>query len=225
VAGNASALGYLLLLENADCLADDPAVRVKDLTGFGIRLVGLTHMGTNRLADGNAVAHPRGITTQGRTVIRALERAGCAIDTAHLHPRCLDGLFDLFEGPLLNSHTGVRSIRDIPRNLSLQHARGIAARGGVIGITVNPEMLVETPWGRAEDAFRHLDALVQAVGSECVGLGTDFCGFDAPLSGLEDISKVGVLAELMTNHGYPMDAVEGILGGNWLRFYGEILPQ
>lgn len=213
----------LLLLENGDALTGDPDL-VSELVKGGIRIVGLTHAGKNRLADGNAVRVSAGLTAQGREVLKVLEHRGVAIDAAHLHPVCFGQLLDLFRGPILSSHTGVRTLCDLPRNLDLDQAAEIARRGGILGITCNPEML--RPDGRADlkDVFNHIDVLVQRFGPDGVGIGSDFCGFDRAAEGLEDIARLPALAALMAGHGYGQEAIAKIMGRNWHRFYRTLYP-
>lgn len=215
-------MGTLFLLENADLLAD-PAMGPRTLRDEGVRLVGLTHMGRNRLADGNAVAHPQGLTDTGRRVVREIAEAGLLLDVAHLHPRCFEELLDLFPGPLVSTHTGVRACLDTPRNLSLAQVREIVVRKGVVGIAFSPEMLTGGPSARIEDVCRHIDTLVQTFGPKAVGIGSDFWGYRGETLGLEDIAALPALGEALLHLGYPGEAVEGILGGNWAEVFRDIL--
>jgi membrane dipeptidase len=214
-------VGTFFLLENADALAGDLSF-IEEMVQAGVRIVGLTHKGRNRIGDGDGVLAPGGFSPQGMEVIRALEDRGLLIDVAHLHPKCFWKLLDMFDGPIVSSHTGVRAACDIQRNIDMQQAKEIIWRGGLVGVTFNPEML--TPWGRAnlEDVFIHIDILVQKFGPEGVGLGSDFCGFDKPAEGLEDVTKIPKLVEMMLEHGYEDEAAEKILGRNWLRLYENL---
>jgi membrane dipeptidase len=104
----------------------------------------------------------------------------------------------------------------------MQQAEEIIGRGGLVGVTFNPEML--TTGGRAnlEHVFIHIDVLVQRFGPEGVGMGSDFCGFEQVAEGLEDVTKIPRLAEMMLEHGYGEGSVEKILGRNWLRLYENL---
>lgn len=215
-------LGTLLLLENADALAGNPLF-VDELMEAGLRVVGLTHMGPNRLGDGNAVHYSDGLTDEGREVVRVLTEQGLLIDVAHLHPGCFWQLLDLCEGPIISSHTGIRNLCDIQRNLDLEQAGEIFARDGMVGITFNPEMLSLEGRARVEDIFVHMDMLVQKFGPDHVGIGSDFCGFEGAAEEMEDITKVPNLTRLMLAHGYGQEAVGKIMGLNWLRLYESIL--
>jgi len=214
--------GTLFLLENGDALA----VNIPYIAGLkaeGIGIVGLTHAGKNRLADGNVVRYPDGLTMEGKEVIGSLNENGLIIDVAHLHPKCFWQLLDLAEGPLISSHTGIRELFDTPRNISLEQVKELFIRGGVVGITFNPEML--SPGGEAclEDVFAHLDTIVQKFGPKGVGIGSDYCGFDLVTEGLEDITGITALIDVMLNHGYSREDVKDIMGRNWLRIYEAYL--
>ena len=214
-------VGALFLLENADALAGNISC-IDRLTDSGVSIVGLTHVGKNRLADGNMVTHSEGITDEGREIIRALTDNGLLIDVAHLHSQCFWQLLKLTEAPIVSSHTGIRDVCNIPRNIDLDQAKEIFGRGGLVGITFNPEMLSLEGTANLDNIFMHLDALVQRFGPDGVGIGSDFLGFDKEAEGLEDITKISRLMDMMLAHGYGAEAVKNIMGLNWLRMYEKI---
>jgi membrane dipeptidase len=214
-------LGTLFLLENADALAEDNR-HIHRLKEENIFIVGMTHAGTNRLADGNAVPHSDGITPEGREVIHILTENNILIDVAHLHPSCFWQLLDLVEKPIISSHTGIRDICDIPRNINLEQVKEIVERGGLVGITFNPEMLSLDKDADIDLIFRHLDTVVQKYGVDFVGIGSDFCGFDVPAHGMEDITGTKDLIKFMSSHGYKREDIDKIMGLNWLRIYEKV---
>lgn len=213
--------GTFFLLENADALAEHLAY-IERLKETGIQIVGLTHIGKNRLGDGNGVGHSDGLTATGKAVIGALAENGVPIDVAHLHPKCFWQLMDAMESPVLSSHTGIREVCNIPRNLDLAQVKEIFEREGMIGISFSPEMLSKKEKAGVEDVFAHLDTVVQKFGPDHVGIGTDFCGFDSVTEGLEDISCLPNLTQSLFAHGYSPVDVGGIMGSNWLRFYSAV---
>jgi membrane dipeptidase len=214
--------GAVLLLENADPLAEYPPEALKRR---GFRIVGLTHAGRNRIGDGNGESSPEGLTSIGRNLVRTLEGLDFAIDTAHLSDPCFREVSDLFHGPLVSSHTGLRALCDTPRNLSDEQVEIIISRGGIIGIAAYPGMLSIS--GEADIAclFRQIDHIVQKYGPLGVGIGSDFGGYDSVCHGFEDHTGFPVLAEMLAEAGYPESAVQGILGGNWFRFLAGLLSR
>ncbi|MBW1729785.1 MAG: membrane dipeptidase [Deltaproteobacteria bacterium] len=212
----------ILLLENADFLATSSEL-ITQIVADGIRIVGLTHAGKNRLGDGNAVAFPDGLTDKGKEVAQALHQNNVIIDTAHLHPRSFWQLLDVSEGPLICSHTGVREVYNIPRNVGLDQVKEILQRQGVIGISLNPEMLWPEEKVDVETVFVHVDTIVQKYGAEAVGIGSDLGGFEKAPEALREPGVVEKLEGIMRSHGYDEKAVEAITGGNWLRFFEQNL--
>jgi membrane dipeptidase len=212
--------GYLLLLENSDALVDLDLRGVKDA---GIRIAGLTHAGSNRLGDGNGVIRPRGLSAAGKRLVKDLEAQGFAIDVAHLADPGFADLVRIFDGPIVSSHTGFRFFYDTPRNLTREQMDVLFARGGIVGITVNPEMLSATGTAGIDEVFRHVDWVAQKVGPDHVAIGSDFCGFDHPNTDIGAISRLPLIAEMLRERGYPADAVDSIMGGNWHRFYRSLL--
>jgi membrane dipeptidase len=77
--------------------------------------------------------------------------------------------------------------------------------------------LPHVSWERIVD---HIDHAVKLVGSQHVGLGSDFDGADMP-EGMEDCSKLPKITEALLRKGDSEDDVRSILGGNTLRILGE----
>ncbi len=214
--------GYVLTLENSDSLLE---FDLEDLKGWGIRIVGLTHAGANRLGDGNAVSSPRGLTAAGKRLAGELGAKGFAIDVAHLSEPAFQDLIRVFDGPILSSHTGFRFFHDIPRNLRIDQLKILFERGGIAGITVNPEMLAAGGTADLQDVFRHVDWIVQNHGPDHAAIGTDFCGFDELNRDLPDISGLPLLASIFERNGYPAEAVRNIMGFNWYRLYSVLFAN
>jgi membrane dipeptidase len=213
--------GYLLMIENADALLETP---LDVLQALGIRVIGLTHLGKNRICDGNGVSDPQGFSTQGRQLLSDLDEAGFAVDLAHLSRPGLDQIADAFHGPLCSTHTGFAELLDLPRNLRDRDIRLILDRRGVVGMTFAPEMLTADAVANMDTLVRHIDHFVQRYGVGGLGLGSDFCGFSGVLHGLEDASRFPDLAERLLQRGYSEDDVRAIFAENWLRFYTRLLP-
>jgi membrane dipeptidase len=209
-------IGTLLLLENADPLIDKMDV-LSEMRELGIRIVGLTHEGKNRLGDGNSVPHPDGLSQEGKELILNLVKNRILLDIAHLHPKCFWQLFRLTDAPVISSHTGIKRICDIPRNIDFDQLNEIFERGGMVGISFSSGMLSSDGRASIEDVFIHIDVVVQKFGPDGVGLGSGFCGALSSAKGLEDITKIAELKEIMLEHGYGEDGVGKIMGLNWLR--------
>jgi len=214
--------GMMTLLENADALLD---MELEEAVGLGVVAAGLTHAGRNRLGDGNGVAAPRGLTAAGREILGRLERRGLALDLAHLAEPSFWQALERFGGPVMSSHTGLRTFCDRPRNLSDEQVAAVAARGGVIGVTVAPEMLVTRGESTLADVIRAIDRIVQRHGATVAAIGSDFGGFAGVTRGVEEIGRIGAVAAGLQALGYPAEAVAAVMGGNWGRFYGTTFKR
>lgn len=214
--------GVIFLLENADALLDMGIERLREK---GFKITGLTHNGKNRIGDGSAVRYPEKLTKEGKALIKVLDNNGFAIDMAHLSQPCFWEVIDTFRGPVISSHTGIRTLCDIPRNLSPEQVDIMLQRDGLIGITFNPEMLSADRIAGIEDVFKHIDFIAQKHGVDGIGIGSDICGFDVPVQGLEDISGLNGLVEILVKHGYPRQAIQEIMGENWYLFYSSLLSE
>ena len=72
------------------------------------------------------------------------------------------------------------------------------------------------------DVADHIDHVRKVAGIGCVGIGSDFDGFDGAPDGLEDVSCYpALLAELM-RRGYTREELKQVAGLNLLRVFGDV---
>ena len=126
--------------------------------------------------------------------------------------------------PIVVSHANARAICDHPRNLTDEQLRAVAAHGGVVGLNLYPPFLLPTGRAGLDDVLRQLDYLLQVAGPQVVGLGLDFDGIELTPIDLPDITALPRLIAVLDRLGLDQDARAGLLGGNWLRVFRQILP-
>ncbi len=68
----------------------------------------------------------------------------------------------------------------------------------------------------------HIDHVVQLVGIEHVGIGSDYDGINVCPKGLEDISKFPIIFEGLKERGYREQDIEKIAGANFLRVFEQV---
>jgi membrane dipeptidase len=68
----------------------------------------------------------------------------------------------------------------------------------------------------------HLEHMAALAGIEHVALGSDFDGIFLTPVGLEDVTGLPALTELLLRRGFGEDVVRGILGGNFLRLLHQV---
>jgi membrane dipeptidase len=136
-----------LTLENAYSLGLD-AGNVAKFHALGLRMLGLTHMLNNDVADSST--DPRGpewggLGPFGREVVAECNRLGLVVDASHASDAALRALFEVSRTPPILSHSGCRAVCDHPRNIGDDLLRELAAKGGVIQINALPVAVVHVP--------------------------------------------------------------------------------
>ena len=72
-----------------------------------------------------------------------------------------------------------------------------------------------------DEALQHLNHMVQVMGIEHVGIGSDFDG-GGGLSDCFDVSDFPKITAALLDAGYSQEAVRKIWGGNLLRVMSEV---
>ena len=78
---------------------------------------------------------------------------------------------------------------------------------------------VQRPRANWTAVVDHIERVIKIAGPQAVGLGTDYDGIDDPPEGLEDVSKLPVVAEELLRRGHSEKVVRGVLGENFLAFW------
>lgn len=215
-------LGVLLAVEGAEILGHD-LHRLMELHQLGIRALTITWNNDNALASGNGSLQDNGLTALGKKAVREMNRLGIAVDIAHLAPKGIRDILSMTDRPIIDSHGNCAALYPHSRNLTDEQIKALAATGGVLGVTYVPKFLrADERQATAEDLVDHIAHVAYLVGTEYVGLGSDFDGTQ-PLRGLAHVSEVPALAERLANKGFAQREIEQIMGGNFLRVFQNIL--
>jgi membrane dipeptidase len=224
-----AAVNSILLLEGADPIRTPDDVRL--FFDFGVRIVGLAWKRT-RYAGGTAAPGP--LTPEGVKLVPELDRAGLIHDASHLAEDSFWQLMDVSGGRVMASHSNCRAIVPTDRQLSDDMIKAIAAREGIIGINYYDRFLVPpSEYGNRratlEDVTRHMKHMCDLIGdADHVGIGTDMDGglgreqIPVEIETSEDLKR---LADALSSTGFPDEAVRGIMGESWLRFFASALPK
>jgi membrane dipeptidase len=74
--------------------------------------------------------------------------------------------------------------------------------------------------GSIDDMLRHLDYIVERIGIDHVGIGTDF-NHGSGIAGFDDASEAMNVTVALLERGYSQQDIEKIWGGNFLRVFRE----
>jgi len=96
-------------------------------------------------SSGDAVGQTRGLNDFGKNVIREMNRLGMLVDVSHVSDKTFWDIINASTKPVIATHSGVRAIANVPRNLDDDMLRALAKTGGVACIVFYPEFL-EPGW-------------------------------------------------------------------------------
>jgi membrane dipeptidase len=117
-------------------MIDDDLGMLRNYAALGIRYLTLTHSRHTNWADssGEEPKH-NGLTDFGKDVVRELNRLGVMVDISHVADKTFWDALEVSRAPMIASHSSLRSIADVPRNMTDEMIQALAKQGGVIQIT------------------------------------------------------------------------------------------
>ena len=195
--------------------------RADELIDQGVISFGLVHFHRNAAASpaiGWGAWGSHGLTAFGRDLVAHLAARKIVVDLAHVNRRGFFEALQASDGPVMVSHTGVRGVYDIARNIDDEQIRAVADRGGIVGIIFSRHFLGGSDM---QAVVRHIIHVVRVGGPSCAALGSDFDGFIVPVRGLRDIRGLHALGEALRRAGLSAHAVDCVMGQNALRFLTE----
>lgn len=200
--------------------------RVDILAQRGVRYLTLTHFSKNAAATpsmGRGANEHDGLTHFGEDLVRALNRAGIAVDVAHVNgPGVLDACA-VSEAPVFCTHTGAKGVHNSPRNIGDAQIDAIAGTGGAIGIIFGPMFLRGSIRGTFHDVADHIDYVVQRVGVDHVAFGSDFDGWLMSIpSDCRDCRDTVRLTDILLARGYSSNDIYKMYRGNALRVFRDV---
>ncbi|HHT62429.1 MAG: dipeptidase [Bacillota bacterium] len=221
---NKDILHVLLAVEGGEILCGD-ILLLNTIFRLGVRCIGLTWNQRNEIADGcSESATQGGLTEFGIKVVKEMNKLGMVIDLAHISPAGFWSVLEHTQSPVMVSHANCHQLCPHRRNLDDAQIKALSQNHGVLGITFVKDFLGEGEVG-IEDVLKHIDYAVTIGGVDCVGIGSDFDGTDSLPKGLEDVTKLYLIAEGLDKRGYTGEDIEKIMGRNFLRLFTTILPE
>ncbi|MFW6084473.1 MAG: dipeptidase [Gemmatimonadota bacterium] len=255
-AGTDGPIGALIGVEGGYAIGDDLDA-VDELFELGMRCLTLTWKTPTRWADAagaaaaGAAAHG-GLTGFGRRLVDRLQELGVLIDLSHAADATVRDVVERAVRPVVASHSGMRRLAPLPRNLPDDLLEAIAGTGGLVGVSFfNGHLdadfearcvpLRDREFDDTEELARavleevgtlplsrlvaHVDHAARVAGPGHVALGSDFDGMWAPPEGLEDCARLPELSVALAEAGVFDEAgLRAFLGANWLRVVSAALP-
>jgi membrane dipeptidase len=221
---DAGALAAVLHVEGAEPIDRDfKALEV--LHAAGLRSLGPVWSRPNIFGHGVPFRFPSspdtgsGLTDEGKALIQACNALKILIDLSHLNEKGFWDVAALSDAPLVATHSNAHALSPHSRNLTDKQLAAIRESGGLVGINFaasflrsDGRMLNDVP---LEDVVRHADHLIERLGEDGVGFGSDFDGAMIPqeIGTVEGLPK---LVEAFRTAGYNEDLLRKLCFENWL---------
>ncbi len=225
---------------------------VSEFYGLGQRLSQLTYNFNNRIGSGFLEQRDGGLSVFGLSIMKAMEKAGMAVDVSHCADQTTLDALDAATKPVLFTHATCRAL--VPGNgraKSDEAIRKMAKTGGVMGVSFLRFMVRDREPVSVAHALDHFDYVRKLVGVEHLAVGSDMdvLGVANPLGGgfrpesqpnfdryhfhvdkpehlgsdgLDHPRRMFDLTEGLISRGYGDGDIRMILGGNAARVLGGI---
>jgi membrane dipeptidase len=204
----------------------------------GVRIFGYVHAGHNDWADssrpnqklGNATEEHGGLSELGKQGVARLNQLGVLIDVSQLSSPAFQQVLSLTKAPVAASHSGIKSIVNVGRNLSDEELELIRKNGGVVQIVAFSNYLRPAPEGATEgnpappatvaQLVDALDYAVKKIGIDHVGISSDF-NHGGGVAGWQNEGEAQNVTVELLRRGYAEKDIAKLWGGNFLRVWGE----
>lgn len=210
-----------LAIEGAGAFAED-ITAIDRFIERGVRLISLAHARNNKLASAATDKKADyGITDLGKQLVRRIYDQGALIDVSHLSDAGFADLVPIaaeYGAPIVATHSNARALCNVPRNLTDDELRMIGKTGGVAGLNYHaPFVASREHKATLDDLVAQAEHMIQIAGIDHVALGSDFDGDIDPVEGMEDASKLPVLAKELRRRGHTNDELMKVFSQNALR--------
>jgi len=218
-------VGLILGIQNSEHFrkADD----VDYFYGLGQRVSQLTYNARTLIGNGSTERRDEGLSDFGVSIVERMNKLGMAVDVSHCGDKTTLDAFEVSKKPVLITHSNCRALNpNHPRCKTDEAIKAMAAKGGVMGITMERLFVGSGSSVTMENVLDHVDHAVKTAGIEHVGIGTDvdLDGRDRgaarkknDLDGVEYTRKIYNLTEGLIRRRYSKPDIRLILGGNFQR--------
>lgn len=221
----AGALAAVLHIEGAEPIDRDFRM-LEVLHAAGLRSLGPVWSRPNIFGHGVPFRFPSspdtgsGLTDEGKALVRACNELKIALDLSHLNEKGFWDIAAQSDAPLIASHSNAHALSPHSRNLTDKQLAAIRESGGLVGINfaasflrADGRMIADVP---LEDVIRHADHLIEHLGVDGVGFGSDFDGAMIP-EGIGTVLGLPGLQDAFRAAGYDEETLKKLCSENWLR--------
>jgi membrane dipeptidase len=216
----------------------------------GFRIMQLTYNKKIAVGTGCTAVRDRGLTEFGIEVVHKINELGAIVDISHCGPQTSLDALENSKDPIIASHTSAKNLYEHVRGKGDDFLKALAEKGGYIGVYAVPGFLTSNTTTTIDDWLDHIDYIVNLVGIDYVGIGSDFYGFSLPnnlaikigefmdMLGFRPEDKVSFLAKVegfdkykkfpnlikgLISRGYSNQEIKKLAGENFLRLFKKVV--
>lgn len=226
-------LAIVLHMEGAEALQQNPDL-LDVFYERGLRSIGPLWNRPSRFGHGLNAKFPHspdtgaGLTSDGKDFIKRCANKKMVIDVSHMNEKAFWNTVDILQQPIVATHSNSHALCPQARNLTDPQLKAIRESKGMVGVNFDVAFLRSDGQRNADTSIdvilEHLEYLMDHLGEEHVGFGSDF---DGALIGteLEDVTGLHHLIERMQQRGYSKTLIENICLNNWVRVLYRVFGQ
>lgn len=216
-------------IEGGYCIDGDNYYELlEQFKDLGVKILGFNWNYSNHLGEGAGESYEEGgsrsdggLTDLGIRVLKEMKRLGIGIDVSHMNERTFWGVVENVDNPIIASHSNAYQLTQHRRNLKDDQLRAIRNSGGLVGAVLCPSFLTDGEEAYLDDYLDHIDYMVDLIGIDHVGIGSDFDGASLPVD-MKDSSETYRISDKLVERGYREEEIDKILAGNFLRVFEEL---
>ncbi|BES71399.1 dipeptidase [Marinobacter nanhaiticus D15-8W] len=236
--------GIIMGFQNAHAFEDQLGY-IQIFKDLGVGVVQMCYNTQNLIGTG-CYERDGGLSGFGREVVAEMNRVGIMCDLSHVGSKTSEEVILESRKPVCYSHCLPSGLKEHPRNKSDHELKFIAERGGFVGVTMFTPFLKKGPDATIDDYVEAIAYIVEIVGEDQVGIGTDFTqgqdkaffdwlthdkGYARELTqfgkivnpeGIRTVGEFPNLTAALLRNGFSVELTRKIMGENWLRVLGDV---
>ena len=216
-------LAVVLHLEGCEAI-DENLNFLEILYAAGLRSLGPVWSRNNIFGHGVPFAFPggpdtgNGLTAAGEKLVSACKEMKILVDLSHITEKGFWDVARVSKAPLVATHSNVHALCASPRNLTDRQLAAIRDTGGMVGLNfatgfLRPDGSMQRDT-EIELMVRHLDYLIDKLGEDHVGFGSDFDGAMVPEK-IGSAAGLPVLIDALRQSGYSEPLLQKLGSANW----------
>jgi membrane dipeptidase len=215
----------------------------------GIKIMQLTYNTKNAIGTGCTARKDTGLSRFGEKVVDKMNNLGIVVDISHCGTQTSWDALNYSQDPIMATHTFSKALNNHDRGKTDKYLKAIADKKGYIGVLAVAGFLTPKSETTIDDWLNHVDYIVDLVGVDHVGIGSDFYAFSLPpnlakaidkfmkvlgfkaqhrasfllkVQGFESYAEFPNFIEGLINRGYSDTEIKKLAGENFLRVFKQV---